>query len=238
MTIRMHRHFEDELEKLRTLLIRMGSLVDEQIELAIKALFEPNLELAKLVQDRERRVNEFDLMVEGQCQRIFALSQPVAVDLRMMMAAMRINADLERIGDIAVNLSERVEPLEDYQDFLERVGAKEMIAAARKMLSDAFDAFINNDAPLARSVFGRDDIVDDLTRETFYACIEEMKRDPVLIEPGAHAMALLRHVERLADHATNIAEDVIFIVEAVLMKHNTATESSAAIRSAYPDDEG
>jgi phosphate transport system protein len=238
MTIRMHRHFEDELEKLRTLLIRMGSLVDEQIELAIKALFEPNLELAKLVQDRERRVNEFDLMVEGQCQRIFALSQPVAVDLRMMMAAMRINADLERIGDIAVNLSERVEPLEDYQDFLERVGAKEMIASARKMLSDAFDAFINNDAQLARSVFGRDDVVDDLTRETFYACIEEMKRDPVLIEPGAHAMALLRHVERLADHATNIAEDVIFIVEAVLMKHNTTAESSATIRSTYPDDEG
>jgi phosphate transport system protein len=227
----MHRHFEDELEKLRTLLIRMGSLVDEQIELAIKAIFEPNIELARLVQDRERRVNEFDLMVEGQCQRIFALSQPVAVDLRMMMAAMRINADLERIGDIAVNLSERVEALQDYQDLLERVGAREMIAAARKMLSDAFDAFINNDAPLARSVFGRDDIVDDLARDTFYACIEEMKRDPVLIEPGAHTMALLRHVERLADHATNIAEDVIFIVEAVLLKHNISGEAAAMIGS-------
>jgi phosphate transport system protein len=238
MAIRMHRHFEDELEKLRTLLIRMGSLVDEQIELAIKSIFESNVELAKLVQDRERRVNEFDLMVEGQCQRIFALSQPVAVDLRLMMAAMRINADLERIGDIAVNLSERVEPLEGYQEFLERVGAKVMIAAARQMLSDAFDAFINNDPQLARSVFGRDDIVDDLTRDTFYACIEEMKKDPLLIEPGSHLMALLRHVERLADHATNIAEDVIFIVEAVLLKHNSGAEA-AFLGAAFPvDDSG
>lgn len=235
MAIRMHRHFEDELEKLRTLLIRMGSLVDEQIELAVKAIFEPNLELAKLVQDRERRVNEFDLMVEGQCQRIFALSQPVAVDLRMMMAAMRINADMERIGDIAVNLSERVEPLLEYQDFLFRVGANQMITESRKMLSDAFDAFINNDPQLARSVFGRDDIVDDLARDTFYACIEEMKRDPLLIEPGAHAMALLRHVERLADHATNIAEDVVFIVEAVLMKHNTSNTEASMM--AYPEEE-
>ena len=227
MTIRMHRHFEDELDKLRTLLIRMGSLVDEQVELAVKAIFDSNLELAHLVQDRERRVNEFDLMVEGQCQRIFALSQPVAVDLRMMMAAMRINADLERVGDIAVNLAERVEPLSGYQDFLERVGAKKMIAAARQMLSDAFDAFINNDAQLARSVFGRDDIVDDLAHDTFYACIEEMKKDPLLIEPGSHTMALLRHVERLADHATNVAEDVIFIVEAVLLKHSGAANDIA-----------
>ena len=235
MAMRMHRHFEDELETLRTLLIRMGSLVDEQIDLAIKAILEPNMDRARLVHERERRVNEFDLMVEGQCQRIFALSQPVAVDLRLMMAAMRINADMERIGDIAVNLAERVEPLSGHLDLLDRVGAKQMIAAAKQMLSDSFDAFINNDPIMARSVFGRDDIVDGLARTTFYACIDEMKRDPLLIEPASHTMALLRHVERLADHATNIAEDVIFIVEAKLLKHSANGEGTY-LTSTYPDE--
>lgn len=218
----MHRHFEDELDKLRTLLIRMGSLVDEQVELSVKALMESNIELSKLVIERERRVNEFDLMIEGQCQRIFALSQPVAIDLRLMMAAMRINSDLERIGDIAVNLAERVEPLLNQQGLLGRVNAREMIGIARDMLRDAFDAFINNDSNLARSVFSKDDAVDEHARSSFYRLIEEMKKDPLMIEPAAHTMALLRHVERLADHATNIAEDVIFIVEAKMLKHKTA----------------
>lgn len=217
----MHRHFEDELDTLRTLLIRMGSLVDEQIELAVKAMMTSNVELSKLVIDRERRVNEFDLMIEGQCQRIFALSQPVAIDLRLIMAAMRMNADLERIGDIAVNVAERVEPLTENIELLERVGAPQMIETARQMLSDAFDAFINNDPNLARSVFGKEDLVDESARDAFYKLIEEMKKDPILIDPGAHSMAMLRHVERLADHATNIAEDVIFIVEAKMLKHQS-----------------
>jgi phosphate transport system protein len=142
---------------------------------------------------------------------------------------MRMNSDLERIGDIAVNLAERVEPLAEHYSLLERVNAPLMIETARQMLSDAFDAFINNDSNLARSVFGKDDIVDDIARDAFYKLIEEMKRDPLLIEPGAHGMATLRHVERLADHATNIAEDVIFIVEAKMLKHQslqTGTQGS------------
>jgi len=103
----VHRHFEDELETLRSMLIRMGSLVDEQIETAIKALLEGNDDLAKFVIEREERVNELDLAIDGQCQRIFALTQPVAVDLRLLLAAMRMNSDFERIGDIAVNIAER-----------------------------------------------------------------------------------------------------------------------------------
>jgi phosphate transport system protein len=220
----MHRHFEDELDKLRSLLIRMGSLVDEQIEFALRAINESDTKLAKLVIEREQKVNEFDLMVEGQCQRIFALSQPVAVDLRLIMAAMRINSDLERIGDIAENIAERVEPLVGQQDLLAKVGSKEMSTTARQMLTNAFDAFINNDARLARSVFGEDDIVDELAKQSFYKLIEIMKSEPGLIEPAAHAMALFRHVERLADHSTNIAEDVIFVVEAKLLKHMSSED--------------
>jgi phosphate transport system protein len=218
----MHRHFEDELETLRSLLIRMGSLVDEQVEAAIRALEDSNHELAKFVVEREARVNELDLTIDGQCQRIFALTQPVAVDLRLMLAAMRMNGDLERIGDIAVNIAERVEPLEGQSALLERVGAFEMIGTARKMLTDVLNAFIHNDGAQARTVFESEDRVDALTRETFYNLIAAMKSDPLLIEPGAHLMALLRHIERLADHSTNIAENVIFVAEAKLMKHHGA----------------
>jgi phosphate transport system protein len=219
-TPRIHRHFEDELEKLRALLIRMGSLVDEQVELASRAVMNSDMEAVRFVLKREARVNEYDLMVDGLCQRILALTQPVAVDLRMLIAAMRIDSEFERIGDIAVNFAERVEPLAGFSAMLERVGIKEMLAEAMKMFRDAFDAFINNDAELARGLFERDDTVDSYAQKAFHALIEEMRRDPIHIEPAAHAMALLRHVERLADHATNIAEDVVFIVEAKMLKHH------------------
>ena len=200
----------------------MGSLVDEQVDTAIRALTEGNLELAKFVIDREERVNELDLTIDGQCQRIFALTQPVAVDLRLLLAAMHMNGDFERIGDIAVNVAERVEALEEYRSLIDRVGALEMIATARNMLTSVLDAFIHNDSEEARGVFEKENIVDNLNRQTFYNLIDEMKSDPVMIEPAAHLMALLRHIERLADHATNIAEDVIFVAEAKMMRHHAS----------------
>lgn len=221
----MRRHFEDELDTLRSLLIRMSSLVDEQVEAAVRALTEGNLELAKFVMEREARVNEMDLAIEAQCQRIFALTQPVAVDLRLLLAAMRMNADLERIGDIAVNIAERVEPLTQQQVLLTRVRATEMIVLARQMLSRVIDAFVHNDSELARSIFEMEDAVDAIGRDIFYALISEMKAQSESIEPAAHLMALLRHIERLADHSTNIAENVIFIAEAKLTKHHTKSEN-------------
>ncbi len=202
----------------------MGSLVDEQVDTSIRALTEGNLELAKFVIDREQRVNELDLTVDGQCQRIFALTQPVAVDLRLLLAAMHINSDFERIGDIAVNVAERVDALQDYHSLIERVGALEMISTARSMLTNVLDAFIHNDSEEARAIFEKENIVDELNRQIFYNLIDEMKSDPVMIEPAAHLMALLRHIERLADHATNIAEDVIFVAEAKMMRHHSLSE--------------
>ena len=222
----MRRHFEDELDTLRSLLIRMSSLVDEQIDASIRALSEGNMELARFVMEREERVNDLDLSIEGQCQRIFALTQPVAVDLRLLLAAMRMNADLERIGDIAVNIAERVEPLREHQDLLKRVRATEMIALARLMLSNVIDAFIHSDSQLANAVFEKEEAVDEIGREIFYNLISEMKADSSVIEPAAHLMALLRHIERLADHSTNIAENVIFIAEAKLTKHHNAQSSA------------
>ncbi len=209
------------------MLIRMGSLVDEQVETAIKALLEGNDELGQFVISREERVNELDLAIDGQCQRIFALTQPVAVDLRLLLAAMRMNSDFERIGDIAVNIAERVRALEDQEELIERVHALRMITTARTMLTEVINAFIHNDGMQARRIFDMEELVDELNRQTFYKLIDAMKSDPLLIEPGAHLMALLRHIERLADHATNIAENVIFVAEAKLMRHQSSGHPSS-----------
>jgi phosphate transport system protein len=218
---RIHRHFEDEIAKLRALLIRMGSLVDEQIELASQAVLTAEEEAARFVIKREARVNEYDLMVDALCQRILALTQPVATDLRTLIAAMRLDSEFERIGDIAVNIAERAAVLDGYFDLLDRVGLKTMLQESHRMFRFAFDAFINSDVDLARSLFEREASIDKIARRAYDLLIHEMKSDPILIEPGAHAMGLLRHVERLADHATNIAEDVIFIVEARMLKHQS-----------------
>jgi phosphate transport system protein len=219
----MPRHFEVELDRLRTNIIKMGSLVDEQIELALKALLETNTNLAQFVIDRDKRVDEFDNQIDSQCERIFALTQPVAIDLRLIMSALKINNELERIGDIAVNIAERVEPLREKSDLIRQVPIAEMANQARLMVKQAIDSFINNDPSLARNILRQDDSVDKLDRDIFRQLVVHMKNDPKSIEPASHVMILSRHLERLADHATNIAEDVIFLVDARIIKHNASS---------------
>lgn len=216
----MPRHFEVELDQLRTNIIKMGSLVDEQIDFAIKALLESNIELAKLVIDRDKRVDEFDNMIDAQCERIFALTQPVAIDLRLIMSALKINNELERIGDIAVNIAERVIPLQKDSALVKQTKIASMAGQARLMVKQAIDSFVNNDPTLAREILIQDDIVDNLDREIFHQLVAKMKRNSSKIEVAAHIMILSRHLERLADHATNIAEDVIFLVDAKIIKHH------------------
>jgi phosphate transport system protein len=216
----MPRHFEIELDRLRTNIIKMGSLVDEQIELALKALLETNVTLAQFVIDRDQRVDEFDNQIDTQCERIFALTQPVAIDLRLIMSALKINNELERIGDIAVNIAERVEPIRERPDLVRQVPLADMATQARLMVKQAIDSFINNDPSLARDILLQDDKVDNLDRDIFRQLVAYMKNDPDSIEPASHLMILSRHLERLADHATNIAEDVIFLVDAKIIKHH------------------
>lgn len=216
----MPRHFEIELDQLRTNIIKMGSLVDEQIEFALKSLLESNINLAQLVIDRDKRVDEFDNLIDSQCERIFALTQPVAIDLRLIMSALKINNELERIGDIAVNIAERVKPLHQNAGLLRQVPLEQMANRARSMVKLAIDSFVNNDPSLARNILIQDDTVDNLDREIFHQLVSLMKKDTSTIETAAHIMILSRHLERLADHATNIAEDVIFLVDAKIIKHH------------------
>jgi phosphate transport system protein len=216
----MERHFERELEDLKTNLVTMGSLVDGQLGSACRALFEGDMARARDVMERDREVDSFDTLIDRQCMDFFAVTQPVAVDLRLLMSSLAINSQLERIGDIAVNVAERVEPLVPHREFLLSTRLSEMANIARIMVRDSLDSFIRGDASLASRVLVSDDVVDKLDGGLFRSLVAEMKDHHDRIEPAAHILILSRHLERLADHATNIAEDVIFIVEAKLVKHN------------------
>ena len=218
----MTRHFEQELMALKQSLVEMGTMVNDQLENACSALFGGLEDLAEEVRKRDSRVDQFDNEIDRRCQDMFALTQPVAADLRLLMSALKINSQLERIGDIAVNIAERVNPLLGQQDLLARTRLGEMAQVARIMVEESLAAFIHNNAELATRVLESDDIVDDLGSVIFDDMVDVMKEDPSLVEPGAHILMLSRHIERLADHATNIAEDVIFLVQAKLVKHNAA----------------
>jgi len=221
----MHRHFEDLLEDLRSNLIRMGSLVDEQLDMAFRALHDGDLKETEKVYESEKKVNEFDNLLDKQVDEIMALEQPVAGDLRLVVSAIKMNHELERIGDVAVNIAQRVKPLLDHQGIVRTTKILEMGDVARKMVHDSIDAFIHGDAELARRICKEDDVVDEMNRLKFQFVIDEMEKNPNLIEPGAHLIVALKHIERIADHATNIAEDVVFLVDAKIIKHHAADNS-------------
>ncbi len=216
----MERHFERELDQLKQKLIAMGSMVDHQVAGACRALFRGNIELAGTVIAGDRQVDELDNEIDRDCQRIFALTQPVAIDLRLLMAALKMNTQLERIGDIAVNIAERVEPLRSFNKFLTSTRLSEMAQIARIMTRDALDSFVEGNAGIATRVLESDDVVDRLDGQIFRHMVDTMTMDHTLIVPASHVLILSRHIERLADHATNIAEDVIFLLEARQVKHH------------------
>jgi len=221
----MYHYLEEELEQLKTKIIKMGSLVEEQIELAIRSLFEGNLDLAKTVISRDDEVDKYDIKIDKHCQRIFALTQPVAFDLRLIMSALMINSDLERMGDIAVNISERAAPLLGYSELLKKVRVDEMSGKVKKIVRMGIDCFVNSDAELAKKIILMDVEVDNLDKQIFDLITLEMRNDNDMIIPCSHILTLIRNIERLSDHATNIAEDVIFLIDAKIIKHSKDPEN-------------
>ncbi len=215
----MQKHFETEFENLKTNVIKVASIVDEMVEQSFIALETSDLELCKKILARDREVDAYDNLINTQCETILALFQPFAFDLRYLISAMRINNQLERCGDIAVNIAQRTKHLANQQKLLHESEVLTMSKKARQMLKDAIDSFINKDIELASSIGKQDDIVDSYNKSIFNFSVEKMKSEPVLIEPCAHLLILSRHIERLADHATNIAEDVIFMINAEFVTH-------------------
>lgn len=215
----MKNHFSQEMASLKKNIQQMAELVDAQLEFAIRAMQTGNMELCKFVRSRDREIDAYDNLIQAQCENILALFQPVAGDLRFVITALMINNQLERCGDIAVNIVQRVQKTIDNRPLLEEIGLQQLGEEARGMARDAIEAFINNDLELAEVIRKRDDQVDDHCRSIFDTLIAKMQAQPDWVEPGAHFIVLSRHLERLADHATNIAEDVIFLIEARIVAH-------------------
>ena len=215
----MERLLDEFIEKLKTRVIKMCSLVDEQVQLALKSVEDEDLELALQVIEKDKKVNKYDNKIDKICQKILALTQPVAMDLRLIMSSLTINNNLERIGDIAVNIAEYIRMIEKKPSFFEQTNLQEMFILTKRMLKDSIDSYISGDEKLAKSVIESDDKLDQLNYDNHQIIINIMKNNPENIEPGVALLVMSRQLERLGDHCTNIAEDVFFIVEANLVKH-------------------
>jgi len=215
----MERQLDVQLEKLKKRLFKMCSLVDEQVNNAIKSVEEEDIELAKSVIEKDDKVDKFDVKIEKTCQKIFALNQPVAMDLRLIMSAMSLDMNLERIGDNAVNIARYIIDMKKKPGFFAETKFTEMAELVKVMVKTAIDSFIDNNAEYARKVIEMDDQLDILDKENHRIIVEIMKKDCNYVEEGVSMLGISRIMERLGDHATNIAEDVYFIVEAHLIKH-------------------
>jgi phosphate transport system protein len=211
--------FELQMEKLKNRILKMCSLVDEQFDSAIKVIEEENIELAKQVIEKDNKVDKYDVKIDKACQKLLALSQPVATDLRFIMSALTINSNLERIGDIAVNIVQNFLLLKKKPSFLDKSNFHPMANLVREMIRNAIDSFIKNDPKLAQKVIEKDSILDQYNVDNHQILINVMKENKDDIEAAVAMLVICRQLERLGDHATNIAEDVYFIVEAQMIKH-------------------
>ncbi len=213
-------HFEEELQILKNRLLNMGALVEERVHDATNALIERRLDTAERIITSDQDVNELQIEIDERCLRLLALQQPMASDLRLITAAMKINADLERIGDQAVNIAEQAVRILAHPPLKPMIDLPRMAQIAEKMTRESLDAFVRKDAKLARAILARDDEVDQLKDQVFRVLLTYMMADPGTIERALGLILVSRHLERIADHATNIAEDVIFVVEAKDVRHH------------------
>jgi phosphate transport system protein len=215
----MSKHLQRDLESLERQVLAQSSLVEQMIHKASRALREMRPELVAEITDRERLVDEQEVHIEEECLKILALHQPVAVDLRRTATILKINNDLERIADLAVNIAERARSLSQHSGFAVPETFDRMTQLAVLMVRSALDALVNGDVHIARQVCLRDDEVDDLQREVIDETRQVMRSQPELIEAALDLFSASRHVERIADHATNIAEDVIYLVDGEIARH-------------------
>ncbi|MFI5347409.1 MAG: phosphate signaling complex protein PhoU [Elusimicrobiota bacterium] len=214
----MKRHFDADLDDLRARLLRMGSLCEEMIHYAVKLVVERDETHLSAVEEWERQVNQLHIEIDDVCLKLIALHQPAAGDLRFIAAAIKINSDLERVGDQAVNIAETgvfliKEPRIKLGDI------PRMVEVAVGMLKDSLDSFARGDVDLAREVIRRDDEEDRLKSQTFNELVHLMQRDASAIQRGMDVILIARNLERIADHATNVAEDVIFMVLGKDIRH-------------------
>jgi phosphate transport system protein len=217
---RVVRHFQEELETLQARLLEMGGLAEERVRAAIQGLVSREIERIERVLHGDEPINHLHIDVDERCFRLLALYQPMAVDLRSIVAAVKINTDLERVGDLAVNIAEAAKRYTTHAPVKKLIDIPQMGDIAQNMLRDALDCFVRRDTVLAHQVLNEDDRLDDLKTQVFRELLTYMLQDPTTVEPALDLILISRHLERIGDHATNIAEDVIFMVSALDVRHH------------------
>ena len=218
----MQRHFHEELGALKQTLLAMGGLVEDQIRRVMRALVERDDAQARDVIDRDREVNAYENEIDEKCVELLALHQPAAGDLRFLTTAMKIVTDLERIGDQAVNIAQRVLELNREPQLKPYIDLPRMAERAQRMVKESLDAFVARDTALARQVCGEDAEVDALKEQIFRELLTFMMEDPRTIPRAIRVILISRFMERVADHATNIAEMVVYLVEGKMVRHTLA----------------
>jgi phosphate transport system protein len=220
MTVEPQRHFHEELSQLKQRLLAVSAEAEDAVAAAVDALLTRDREKAEAVIHGDHAIDALESGIEEHGFQLIALHQPLARDLRLTFSAIRIVNDLERVGDHAVNIAQSAERLVEYPHIVPEPEIVEMARLARQMLADALAAFVRSDAPLARDVCRRDDAVDALNDSVYRILLTHMMEDPRTIGSGMELLLVSRNLERVADLATNIAEDVVFLVEGKTIKHH------------------
>jgi len=218
---RVVRHFQEELEALQGRLLEMGGLAEERVSAAVQSLVSRDVAAIERVLYGDEPINALHVEIDNRCFKLFALHQPMATDLRAIVSAVKINTDLERVGDLAVNIAEAAKRYATHPPVKKLIDIPQMGDIAQEMLHDALDAFVRRDTVLAQAVLNEDDRLDGLKTQIFRELLDYMLKDPTTVEPALDLILVSRHLERIGDHATNIAEDVIFMVSALDVRHHT-----------------
>jgi phosphate transport system protein len=215
----MERHFDEELNNLKKSILKMASLVDEAIGRSIKALIERNAEMAQSVEDDDNAIDMLEIEIDMLCLDLLARRQPIAIDLRFITSVMKINGDLERIGDLAANIGHKTKILIKYPQLKPLIDVPKMAELVRSMLKDAITALVGKNSEIARAITSRDSEVDNLYVQVFREILTYMMEDSENIKTGIEIILIAKHVERMADHITNVAEDIVYMVEGKTIKH-------------------
>lgn len=214
------RHFVEELEQLSNLLLKMCSFVESAVQRSISAVTDKDLNAAEEVLRNEAQINQIEIEIDDFAIRLLALQQPMAADLRLIVAALKINTDLERMGDLAVSIARRAKSLMQSPMIKPMVDIPHIAGLVQSMVRKSLDAFVTRDAELARSVLASDTAVDNLRTASYHELISFMEHEPSGIRQAVDLIAVVRNLERIADHSTNIAEDVLFMVKGIDVRHH------------------
>ncbi len=216
----MVKHLHREIDSLKKMILALGARIEENVYKAVRSLEERDSKLAEEVIAGDAEVDQEEVDIEEECLKVLALYQPVASDLRLIVSILKINNDLERVGDLSVNIAERALFLSTRDRPNIPLDFSKMVEKTRGMLRMSLDALVNRDAEAAHEVMHADDAVDEINREMYVLIQDAIRKEPDRLESLIHLLSCSRHLERIADHATNIAEDVIYMIEGEIVRHN------------------